>query len=365
MRFLHVGDIHLKAGPFLEDTTHALGQVAAIAHAEKVDAVLIPGDVFDAKSSPAERAAFADFLRALPERALKVVAKGNHDAPGDLYPFGLAPNTIVRETHDILSLDGADLMVLPWPERGHLAAAGLLGEGGLQAAQAALGGLVRALAGGRPDPSRPLVIMGHLSVIGALSSSGQPLVGREIQVLADDLQATGAAYVALNHIHRPQDLAGAVYAGSLTVQDHGEEEEEKRVVLFDTQAAGPASIPILGRTWATIRAHLCTCDDRTEPEISEAGSPYAHAPGAVVRYIYTATDAEARFFDHDKIRAQFPKAYRVTIEPRITRAERVRAAEIATARTLEEKLRTWGQVTGTEISDSLVTRLHSLEEGNP
>jgi DNA repair exonuclease SbcCD nuclease subunit len=48
---------------------------------EVVDLVLVAGDCFERRSTPAERAVLADFLQAAADVAPVVVVKGNHDQP--------------------------------------------------------------------------------------------------------------------------------------------------------------------------------------------------------------------------------------------------------------------------------------------
>lgn len=355
MRILHVGDIHIHQGPNFDDTEKALQQVSSIAREATVDLVLIPGDVFDAKSQPAERALFGEFLRSLDCPC--VICKGNHDQPGDLLVYNGYAGVQVFEQPDVVPFADLDLLVLPWPERAHLAARGFTGEGGLQAAQAALGDLIRTMAATRPQPDKPLVAMGHLSVCGALSSSGQPLVGREIQVVAEDLSELGATYVALNHIHKPQISAiGVQYAGSLTVQDFGEEDEEKGVVFVDTsipRIEGRKIIHIYGRRWITIEARFEFESRYDEAKITDAN----------VRFRYSCTEEQAHLFDHAAIERRFAAAHSLKIVPSITRAQRVRSAEVAEARTTQNKVIAWGQATGAEITPGILGKLQQLEGG--
>lgn len=362
MRVLHVGDIHLREWENLDDTLQALGQVADLVSREKVDAVLIPGDLYDHKSTPHERALMAAWLMRLHPAAV-YICKGNHDVAEDLVPLGLASHVHVYERPELVFIGGAQLLVLPWPERAHLAASGLAGEGGHQAGQAALGELVRTMAASIGPWPFPTVIMGHLSVVGSISSSGQPMVGREIQVVEDDLRDTGAEFIALNHIHKPQPL----YAGSLTVQDFGEEGEEKRVVLFDTETGLAESIPIKGRRWFTINAGP---NHGGLPPWEEVGHELpmpevldAMIPGSNVRYRYDCKEEDVHQFDHAAIEKRFADAHSLKIEPRVTRAARVRAADVAEAKTLADKLRAWGTATGTEITPSVLAKLEELEGG--
>jgi hypothetical protein len=363
-KLLHVGDIHVKSGPNFDDTEQALNQVSQLAREREVDLVLIPGDVFDAASGPQERELFGRFLTSLDCPA--VVCRGNHDKPGDLLVYQGYSGVQVCEKPDLIPFGWGDLMVLPWPERAFLAARGYTGEGGLQAAQAALGDLIRTMAATRPQPEKPLVIMGHISVCGALSSSGQPLVGREIQVVSADLDETGAAIICLNHIHKPQLVGEAGhYAGSLTVQDFGEEDEKKGVVLIEIAEDGHAIrdvLPIRCRRWLTVVGYVS--DDGAAMDNVPFGR-HEDLLGANVRYQYACTEEQSGLFDHAAIERRFSSAHSLKIVPNVSRAQRVRAAEVAGARTAEEKLRAWGQATGTEITEGTVTKLHQLEGGIP
>ncbi len=86
MKLIHLGDLHLgrSLGEFdlIEDQKYILGQILDLIDKEKVDAVLIAGDVFD-KSIPSEAAVnlLDSFLKDLVSRNVKVfMISGNHDS---------------------------------------------------------------------------------------------------------------------------------------------------------------------------------------------------------------------------------------------------------------------------------------------
>lgn len=86
MKLIHLGDLHLgrSLGEFdlIEDQKYILGQIIDLIDKEKVDAVLIAGDVFD-KSIPSEAAVnlLDSFLKDLVSRNVKVfMISGNHDS---------------------------------------------------------------------------------------------------------------------------------------------------------------------------------------------------------------------------------------------------------------------------------------------
>ena len=86
MKLIHLGDLHLgrSLGEFdlIEDQKYILGQILDLIDKEKVDAVLIAGDVFD-KSIPSEAAVnlLDSFLKDLVSHNVKVfMISGNHDS---------------------------------------------------------------------------------------------------------------------------------------------------------------------------------------------------------------------------------------------------------------------------------------------
>lgn len=86
MKFIHVSDFHIgkKISEFsmIEDQKYVLRQIAETAVHEKVDALLIAGDIYDKPVPPAEAVRVLDrFLTFLSENKIPVIAiSGNHDS---------------------------------------------------------------------------------------------------------------------------------------------------------------------------------------------------------------------------------------------------------------------------------------------
>lgn len=87
MKLIHLSDLHLgkRVNEFsmLEDQRHILSQITAMVEAERPDAVLIAGDVFDKPTPSAEAVTLLDsFLVDLSSLACPVfLISGNHDSP--------------------------------------------------------------------------------------------------------------------------------------------------------------------------------------------------------------------------------------------------------------------------------------------
>jgi hypothetical protein len=71
------------------------------------------------------------------------------------------------------------------------------------------------------------LMIGHVNVAGAQLSNGQPSIGHEIELNPKHLDRLGDIPKLLNHIHKPQTIAGAHYAGSVCRLDYGEIEEKR------------------------------------------------------------------------------------------------------------------------------------------
>ena len=377
VRFLLIGDVHLREGAQLDDVEAMLSCAADVADEYQVAATLFAGDLFEGKSTPAEREVLGWALRRLTgeDRDLcrpVVIVKGNHDQPRDLAVFEGYSGVFVKERLGVVGISGVDVVCLPWPERAFLAAYGRTGEAADVAGGAAVVDLLRARKG-LLDPRRPFVVLAHLQVLGAISSSAQPLIGGAIEVAVGDLVDLGAAAVVLGHVHKPQQLApGVEYVGSLTVHDHGEELEQKRLGILEvdpeTGAASWQWLEVPCRRWVTIHAEAP--DGETvefhplpdgDEQIMPADCPVDDYAGANVRYRYVCDEEHEALFDHTAIARRFAAAHTLKIEPKVERAARVRSADVAAARTTEEKLRAWGMATGTEITPALVEKLHNLE----
>lgn len=258
-RALVVGDVHLRTDDNTDDTVAALDFAAATAHDRHVDAVLFGGDIYEKGSTPHERAIFARVLRKLSFAKVYGV-RGNHDAHEDLEVFNHLPGNVWVEQPEIVEAGPVDLLLVPWPERAFLAASGYAGEDADRAGSAALAAMLRGMVATRCRPDAPLILNAHLQVLGALSSSAQPLIGKSVEAVLGDLLDLGLAGGVISHVHRPQELAPSIQIpGSIVCHDFGEEDEEKRIGILTIWDDGSASwewIPVPCRRWVTIEARV-------------------------------------------------------------------------------------------------------------
>ena len=264
MRLLHTADWHLGARLVERDRSdeHAtfLDHLLLTLRSEKIDALLVSGDVFDAANPPQDAVAlYFDFLRRLADlKTVKaVITGGNHDSASHLN----APRELLRrfEVHvfghasipHLLDLDQVVIAAVPYLRERDLRQA-MAGES-LTAAQDQVRAAIRAhyatqlVAGRALALNRPLMAMGHLTVAGATASESEREIhiGKLGAISADVFD--GFDYTALGHLHRPQKVAGrgnVRYSGSPIPLSFSEADDNKSVVVIDTQGMHTEILPL-------------------------------------------------------------------------------------------------------------------------
>ncbi len=242
----------------MDEFAAALDEVYRIAATSQIDAVLLAGDVFDSPAPPpeAEKLVYDFFARLIPERIACVVIAGNHDHPRKLAALASLLEGLqihiraeVRPPGEggvvaVPSRDGkeqAKIAVLPFvPERKVVDACAVMGpeHGWYEAYARRLEQILHFLTKDLTAETVNLLV-GHLLVSGARFGTGerQLHLGDIYGVNAEQLPGN-VQYVALGHLHRPQELlapAKTCYSGSLIELDFGEREQDKRVVLIDAK----------------------------------------------------------------------------------------------------------------------------------
>jgi exonuclease SbcD len=269
VRFLHTADWHvgktLRNRSRMDEFAAALDEVAGLAVAREVDAVLVAGDIFDSPAPPpeAERLVYDFLARLLPEHIACVLIAGNHDHPRKLAALSrlleglrIYVRAEVRppEQGGVVSLpsrDGSEtarVAVLPFvPERKVVDASLVLGpeEERYKTYASRIERILRALTRGL-GPDTVNVVLGHLLLEGGRVGTGVRALhlGQAYGLQAEQLPE-GVQYVGLGHLHRPQEVmapAPTAYPGSLLELDFGETEQDKSVVLVEARPGRAARL---------------------------------------------------------------------------------------------------------------------------
>ncbi len=383
--FIHLGDLHLcSAHPRNADRVAAARQAIADAklrYGNTLAAWLWPGDIFHTKSTVEDRNTFASLLQEAAAVAPVVICDGNHDAPGDLAIFARLkaahPVFVVSVPHVFhLALDKGQrvvsIFVLPYPNKARLVAAGVehaaLGHETTNAMDLLFMDAAATLGSARKRGEITLMI-GHVTVAGAVSSVGQPQIGGELEITEDHLARLGPIYKGLNHIHKAQAVGGAHYAGSLCRLDWGEAEPKGYMaVTYEADGYGwkfvPLNIPPMCHIECTIEDGARELTFTGGPRDGEWPDTWAGCD-VRVRINYQQGDRRSLEGATNVTRDKFKAARRLEIEPVVIPNRPLRAPEVMAAQTLDEKLQAWAQVSGVAWSAEIATCADRLQAGEP
>jgi len=371
---VHIGDFHAAPGARREDQYRALDQIIteglALPH---LGAWLWPGDLFDALSTTEDRNALDARLQRMAALAPVLLCYGNHDKPGDLDGFAR-----LETEYPILVIDRpqcvrvflatnqhATIFVLPYPSKAGLVGAGVA-PGDVVGTAGDLLEPIFMQAAGELEAARAhgdlTLMIGHVNVAGSIVSSGQPNIGREIELNPRHLERLGDIYKGLNHIHKPQEIAGAHYAGSVCRLDYGETEEKRYLVVHYTDEdttveSRPIGIAPMFRLDGRLTRDgflLTAADDETTRRFADrdwAGCDVR------VRWSYRASEREV--LNPQLVRDLFVTALRLKVEGIAEPDRQLRAPEVAAAKTLPDKLAAYRHEE--TLAPSLADKLALLE----
>ncbi len=339
MRMLHTSDWHLGRSLHRADLRQAqaayLDHLVETVRSEKVDAVLVAGDVYDRAIPPVDAVALCEegLVRLRDAGARVVVISGNHDSARRL-GFGsalvdaagvylrtragaVARPVMLADRHGPVAVYGVPYLE-PDAVRGDLppdpedeAAGTERGHRGV------LGRAVRCI---RADAAERggvrSVVMAHAWVAGGEASDSERDisvggVGRVPASLFD-----GFGYVALGHLHGQQTLAGHLrYSGSPLPYSFSEATHAKGAWLVDIGADGGVCAERVPappfRRLTVLRGTL--------GELLTSAAYDDHAGDFVSVVLTDAARPEGAM---EKLRQRFPHVLVLTFEPQGTAAER-------------------------------------------
>lgn len=244
MRFLHISDIHLGKLLFqqnlLEIQIDLLNQIIDYLVDNDIDVLIMAGDIYD-RSVPSNEAieALNDFLSSLILKHHKKVLMiaGNHDsatrlsfASGLLKQEGLYIEAFVQEEMKPVVIDGVNFYLLPFFKPSYLRY--LYNDESIITYQDAFAAYMKRQKI-NPDKTNVLIthqfIAGNKEVIKSESEAVLSVGGSEI---IDVSLVKQFDYVALGHIHAPQQISRDTirYSGSLMRYSFDEVKQKKSIV---------------------------------------------------------------------------------------------------------------------------------------
>ena len=259
MKLLHTSDWHLgmliNGIDISEDQQFFIDRIRTIVREQGIDIVLIAGDVFDRANVSGDAIKLYDNAvtgLCSGDGAKTVVVAGNHDgaerlaqcsrllADSGLYIAG----ALQRPVQKVESED-ADLYLLPWvdtvkvrylfPEKAEEIT-------GIESAYRVICDSIRETM----DRSKKNILISHAYIVNAETSASDRAaeIGFASAISADVFEEFD--YVALGHIHKPQNITDTIrYCGTPMPYSFGKEEtQEKSVTIIDTADMSHTVVPL-------------------------------------------------------------------------------------------------------------------------
>ena len=251
MKLIHLSDLHIgkrvNEVSMIEEQAYILNQVLAAIDAEAPGAVLISGDVYD-KSTPSAEAVtlFDDFLCRLAEKQQQVfIISGNHDSAERLafggrlmedkgihlspvYNGNIAPITLTDEYGPV------HFWLLPFLKPAHVKR--FYPDDGIESYTDACRVAVEKMG---IEPAERNVILVHQFVTGSSTCDSEEIsVGGTDNV--DAVVFAGFDYVALGHIHGPQNIGSERirYCGTPLKYSFSEAKHQKSITVVELGEKG-------------------------------------------------------------------------------------------------------------------------------
>ena len=255
MRILHTADWHLgktlKGANLLDDQKFIIDEIFKIIDDEKIDAVLISGDVYDRAIPPIEAVdLFNETLNRFAEKKLStLIIAGNHDSATRLN-FGskiferqkiyIASKVYDEPAQIVLEDDFGEIYfsLIPFFEPGEIHSK-FFDEDDSRLTYNDANKFFVELARKKIPNNKRSVALAHVFLTGGVESeSERKFVGGTANVDAQIF--AGYDYVALGHLHRPQKISAENirYAGSPLKYSFDEADHKKSVTVVELNAQG-------------------------------------------------------------------------------------------------------------------------------
>lgn len=268
MIFLHTSDWHLGATggerDLWDDQKYFIDAICGIVREKRVDAVLLAGDVYDRSVPAASAVGLYDYAmnRLCGELGVKVLTiAGNHDSAerlascaGLLDKAGLYLQGAAQREPRVVEFADSQVFFLPWMTEEKIKSLYPEERDGITDLTEAYRVAVNHMRE-KFIPGKHHLLLSHAFITNAETSTSDRAaeIGFATQVPASVFE--GFDYVALGHIHKPQQVNPFIrYSGSPMAYSFGKEErQEKSVTLIDTASMTREVVPLpLLHRWTTL-----------------------------------------------------------------------------------------------------------------
>ena len=254
MKILHTSDLHLGKNlseeSFYQDQKYILDEIIKTIENEKIDIIMIPGDIYDKSIPSAEAEMLLDeFLSTLAKMNIEVlITSGNHDS-SDRLSYGsrifnkFNIHIVTKYTGEITKFEKENTVfyMLPFLKPFHLKH--LMSEEEYNKVNNSNDMLKWILEREKIDKSKNNILLAHQFIMWdsklpeqcdseSISLKNVGTIDAIDANLLDDFN-----YVALGHIHRPQKIKRETirYSGTPLKYSFSEVNDKKSVVIIDTE----------------------------------------------------------------------------------------------------------------------------------
>jgi exonuclease SbcD len=392
MKILHFADAHIDMANYgrhdpvtglplrVLDFLKSLDVIVDTAISEKVDLVIFAGDAYkDRSPAPTfQREWGRRIIRLSQAHIPTLLLVGNHDISPALgranaiHEFSTLQVPYIRVLDRPEFLGPPDLwdlpiqvISMPWISRsGFMAAMGI----GAEAPAEVFKGMedrIRELVEemlDRADPAIPTILTAHASVEGA-SYGGERMVmlGADLVLPTSLVKDKRLSYVALGHIHKPQDLnkglqPPVIYPGSIERVDFGESQDNKFFILADVKCG---DTQVEWRQLKDVRPFLearivLDSSDGITGRILAALPDAKRMEGAVVRLVIDYPREWETLIDEAALRKHTESAFEFHLVKRPQIASRVRIPEgqaVSSLSPLELLMQYWQSAKMDQVED--------------
>lgn len=325
---MHISDLHvgkrLYEYSLIEDQIYILDQIVEAIKEEKIDGLLIAGDVYDKSVPSAEAVRVLDrFLTKVANLQVPIfMISGNHDS-AERTAFG---SQLMKERQVYISpvYDGklekislqdeygiVDIYLMPFLKPAMVRHA--LPEEEIETYEDAIKAVLKQM---KVEEGHRNILVAHQFVIGAKKCESEEIsIGGVDQVGVDIFDAFD--YVALGHIHSPQKIGRDTvrYCGTPLKYSFSEEKQQKSICIVEMKEKGEVELRLLPlipkRELRTVRG--------TYEELMEKGRHMGKEKEDYIQVILT--DEDDIIDGLQKLRTIYPKIMHLEYDNQRTRAE--------------------------------------------
>lgn len=271
VKVLHFADAHIDMANYgrqdpekglplrVIDFLNSLDEIVDAAIEEQVDLVIFAGDAYkDRSPAPTfQREWGRRMMRLSNAKIPTIMVIGNHDLSPSLGRAHALEEFNTLEVPHILVADrpsfyGPDelnglpvqVLAIPWISRSGMLAYLDMKPSDLKVINQELDDRITNIVTGwlaDADPQLPVILTAHASVQGAIFGGERAvMLGRDLVLSGSLVKNPQLDYVALGHIHKPQDLnenahPPVIYPGSIERVDFGEAKDDKFFVIAEVE----------------------------------------------------------------------------------------------------------------------------------